>query len=323
MSLTYGYYNSVSGDRLYTAAQMSDYFKGIIANGVLQSVGDAMVVTAAGDMDVEIGIGRAVINGRWAEILDETEKITLNGADNTYPRYTAIVLTNDLTNRQMTLTAIDGTPSATPSYPSISDEQLCLAMVRVNAGVTFISQANIIDTRPDSALCGWTASLVQNLDTSTLFLQWQEAYNNYLSYMETSWGAWFDEGIVKDLNVSLYIEKHELNYYNFYTDSVYHTEIVPLVMGDDYVYKPGDVITVFKNGFHAIEGETEDYTIISTGDGYALSIPYCMKSVMIDVIVLESKVGIPTGGGTDISQYKIDNIDGVATTDTAEGEVTE
>ena len=44
--VTYGFFNSVDGDRRYTADQMSNYFKGLISDGVYEGLGSALVVTA-------------------------------------------------------------------------------------------------------------------------------------------------------------------------------------------------------------------------------------------------------------------------------------
>ena len=44
MSVTYGFYNSINGDRKYNALEMSSIFDGIIVDGVYMSIGDALNV---------------------------------------------------------------------------------------------------------------------------------------------------------------------------------------------------------------------------------------------------------------------------------------
>lgn len=44
MSVTYGFYNSIKGDRKYNALEMSSIFDGIIVDGVYMSIGDALNV---------------------------------------------------------------------------------------------------------------------------------------------------------------------------------------------------------------------------------------------------------------------------------------
>lgn len=48
MSVTYGFYNSIKGDRKYNALEMSSIFDGIIVDGVYMSIGDALNVKSSG-----------------------------------------------------------------------------------------------------------------------------------------------------------------------------------------------------------------------------------------------------------------------------------
>ena len=65
MAITYGYFNSVNGDRTYNADQMSEYFDGLVSNGVYESVGGALQVTAGSGMTVNVASGRGIINCKW------------------------------------------------------------------------------------------------------------------------------------------------------------------------------------------------------------------------------------------------------------------
>lgn len=65
MSVTSGFYDSLNGDRKYTAAEMSAIFDGIINDGVLANIGDAFAVTAEPGNVVTVGTGRAWFNSTW------------------------------------------------------------------------------------------------------------------------------------------------------------------------------------------------------------------------------------------------------------------
>lgn len=65
MSVTSGFYDSLNGDRKYTAAEMSAIFDGIINDGVLANIGDAFAVTAEPGNVVNVGTGRAWFNSTW------------------------------------------------------------------------------------------------------------------------------------------------------------------------------------------------------------------------------------------------------------------
>ena len=161
--LTYGFFNSVNGDRKYNAETISDMFKGLISDGIYKSVGDSFVVGATSGLTLSVGSGRAVVSERWVEN-DAAITITLNAAHVTLNRYTAIVLRRDLTNRQVSLVMIDGTPAANPTKPDIVRNDtlydICLAYVYVGAGVTTITASNITDARGNADVCGYVHMLV-------------------------------------------------------------------------------------------------------------------------------------------------------------------
>ena len=161
--LTYGFFNSVNGDRIYNAETISNMFKGLISDGIYKSVGDSLVVQPSSGLTLLVGSGRAVVSERWVEN-DAAITITLNAAHVTLNRYTAIVLRRDLTNRQITLEMIDGTPATSPAKPSIIRTDtlydICLAYVYVGAGATTIQASNITDMRGNADVCGYVRMLV-------------------------------------------------------------------------------------------------------------------------------------------------------------------
>lgn len=65
MSITSGFYDSLNGDRRYSAKEMSAIFNGIINDGVLANVGEAFIVRASGENTVTVGTGRAWFNSTW------------------------------------------------------------------------------------------------------------------------------------------------------------------------------------------------------------------------------------------------------------------
>lgn len=161
--LTSGFFNSVNGDRTYNAETIGNMFKGLISDGVYKSVGDAFVVSPSSGLTLSVGSGRAIVSERWVEN-DAAVTITLNAAHVTLNRYTAIVLRRDLTNRQVTLVMIDGTPATSPTKPSVVRNDtlydICLAYVYVGAGATTITASNISDARANTDVCGYVHMLV-------------------------------------------------------------------------------------------------------------------------------------------------------------------
>ena len=91
MAFTYGFYNSSSGDRKYTADQVSQIFDGIINDGIYVTIGNALAVQPATGMNIKVCSGRAWFNHTWS--YNSTDYLlTIATPDLTYSRYDAVVL---------------------------------------------------------------------------------------------------------------------------------------------------------------------------------------------------------------------------------------
>lgn len=209
MSIKYGFFNSEDNDRLYNADDMSNYFEGIVSDGVYSNVGQACIVKANGDLTITVGTGRAIISNKWIKI--DTPQILRLYPHASLSRYVAICLQLNLRRRVIILTTISGAASTTPTLPTITNtaeiKYLKLAHVLVTANATSISQSNITDTRSDKRYCGWVTGLVTQVDTSELFLQFQTAYeekleeiNNWQSQLDSEGldGLWADITEIKN-----------------------------------------------------------------------------------------------------------------------------
>lgn len=157
MSLTYGFYNSQSGDRMYSTNQISDFLDGLIKDGIFAPISDGnhhgfqVVETAIPSMAINVSLGKAWFNGTWTKI-DAPYQVEIPAASALLSRIDAIVLTINKTrsSRSNYIEVISGEGSSSnPSKPNIQNEsniyRYVLAYVTVNAGVTSITQANIED----------------------------------------------------------------------------------------------------------------------------------------------------------------------------------
>ena len=159
--IEYGFFNSVDGDRKYNADSFNEFFNGIISDtGVYKKSGGGLQVVPGDGLAVNVSTGKARINQKFANIKG-TETLTLPTADVANGRYDAIILRCDETARTITLGTLTGTPSSSPSYPTISRSEsvfdICLAYVYVGAGATTITESNIVDKREDTAVCGYAS----------------------------------------------------------------------------------------------------------------------------------------------------------------------
>ena len=296
MAVTYGFFNSLDSDRLYNADQMSNYFKGLITNGVYETVDDAMIVLATTGMKVTVGKGRAIIDCKWINI-DALVEVTLSAAHVTLNRYSAICVHLDASNRLMEIVSIDGTNATTPTKPvptnTSTDKYLVLAYVYVGAGVTAITQANITDTRGQS-VCGWVTGLIKQVDTSELFLQWQTAFENYYANitdqfetyyenMTVQFDDWF-ETLTDQLNVNTYVDEFRKRAVLDGTEG----GVVELDM-PGYSYTDGDIIDVYINGLYGDPGY--DYTFDRTATPPTITTEATASETVVSISVKKSRIG--------------------------------
>ena len=67
MTVTFGFYNSVEGDRVYSANEFGSLFDGIIIDGIFESVGAAFGVREQTglNMNIVVGSGRCWFDRTW------------------------------------------------------------------------------------------------------------------------------------------------------------------------------------------------------------------------------------------------------------------
>lgn len=302
MALEYGFFNAVKQtdgtyDRVYNAEQMSRYFNGLVSPGVYESVGGGLQVRAGTGMTVQVQTGRAILgdNCQWLDN-DAVLDIVLNAAHVTLNRYTAIVMRLDYTNRNISIVAVDGANATAPTKPAMTRTsaimEYCLAYVYVGKGVTTITQSAITDTRPDNTVCGWVTGLVQQVDTSQLFLQWQTAYAEFYAQMQAwqtqqaaAFDAWFST-LTGQLQVNTYIQEHRN------TVSV-TTSTTQVSIGISQYVPTTDILIANLNGIALVEGT--DYSISGTGTGAKMTLTKAIDgNNVIEFRVLKSKIGQQT-----------------------------
>lgn len=197
MSFTYGFYNSVNNDRVYDAEQFSSIFDGIINDGIYMSIGGKMYVKANEGMTLKISSGRAWFNHTWS-YNDSDTNITLDNSDALLNRIDAIVLEiNRSTNvRANSFKVIKGTPATRPSRPALTNttniKQYPLAYVRVGAGVTSITQANITNMVGTSQT-PFVTGIIETISITDLVEQWETQFNQWMANIEAENDEWTQE----------------------------------------------------------------------------------------------------------------------------------
>ena len=298
MAITYGFFNAIQQsdgtyDRVYNSDQISDMFEGLISDGIYESVGDAMVVTAAGGMNIQIGTGRMVIDGKWLKN-DSKFDLTLAPSNLQLNRWSAIVARLDRSNRLIEIVEKAGTAATSPAKPvMINNDSIvekCLAHVYVKAGTSEISQTNITDTRANTSLCGWVTGVIEQVDTSELYLQWQKAYEEFYDQMEawqvqqkSLFDTWFST-LTEQLQVNTDVKK-----YHKVVEITDNNGIFALDM-DGYTYEESDILLVNING--VVMTEVYDYLLDTSKTPVEMHTNVDLEpDNILEITVLKSVIG--------------------------------
>lgn len=196
MSLTYGFYNSQSGDRVYSTTQISDFLDGLIEDGVYKNINDGdhvglmVAETTPASTNVQISKGRAWFNGTWTYI-DSAYEVTLTTPSALLSRIDAICLTinKNRASRSNYIEVIEGTGAANnPVKPTVQNEtgiyRHVLGWVRVPAGATSLSQANIENNIGTSTVPFIKGVVEEGISVNALESQWKTEFDEWFDYMK-------------------------------------------------------------------------------------------------------------------------------------------
>lgn len=187
MTLTYGFYNSSSGDRAYDAIQISRIFDGIIADGVYATIGNYFLVSANTGMNLNVGTGRAWFNHTWT-YNDAPVSVTIPTAHATLPRIDIVYLevNEDTAVRANKVDVLQGTPASSPVAPTLTNtatiHQYPLAHVYVGAVVSSIIQANITN-KVGTSSCPFVTGIIDTIDTNDLLIEWEAEFYDWFNYL--------------------------------------------------------------------------------------------------------------------------------------------
>jgi len=184
-------------DRVYLASQFAAYFASFIGNGVYASKSDKLQVVEQDSQGMAVSVlgGQGWINGYWYE---NTESISLaiDVADGVLNRVDSVVLRLGFSERNMWVAVKKGTPAISPLAPALTRNadyyELQLATIDVPAGSIKITQAQITDTRMNQDVCGWVTGVVDQLDTTTLFNQFDAWYDEHTTSWQEQFNTWFE-----------------------------------------------------------------------------------------------------------------------------------
>ena len=215
MTFRSGFWNSIDGDRTYSAEDMAIPFDGIITEGVFANWGDAFKATVTDGSTVTVGSGKAWLSNRWVRN-DSVYQMPINVSNyssSTEPR--TVVVCIDLKVEpyyrfaQFYIVEQRNYSSYTDMLNSITDRtrQNTLPLFAINfaAGDSSIQQSSIMNL-VGTSWCPYVTAPVQTVTVDDIRAKWDASYNSLMndivgnaqtkaneaeSNFEASFNTWF------------------------------------------------------------------------------------------------------------------------------------
>ena len=182
-------HSGMFNDTTYSASDFNLAFKSCLSNGVLGRTASNLQIVESANMLISASAGVAWIEGSWL-YNDNSYSLTIANADGTLHRIDRIVARQNLTTGENTIVVVKGVNSDVPTAPDLVRDgtyyDLSLATIYIAAGTTAITQSMITDTRYDSTVCGQVYCLATDIDTTTLFAQYDAKLTQLIEDMSES-----------------------------------------------------------------------------------------------------------------------------------------
>lgn len=229
-----GFHNSINGDRKVKADFFARFFGSLIGNGVFPNPSTGCQVIANNDMTVTVKTGKAWINGVFYENTADMA-LSLDVADGVLKRIDRVVLQYNTIDRTIAAKVKKGTFASSPVAPSLQRDadayELGIADILVSNGVISVTQANITDLRLNTTYCGIVHGVVDQVDTTTIFNQYQAWFGEFSGDAEAEFNtflAQLENALSGDVAGNLLVKINENT-----------ADILKKLDRDDYVKSPG------------------------------------------------------------------------------------
>lgn len=314
-----GFWDAVDSDRVYTAEDMNKPYSRVVADGVFaandgSASSDLQVVATGINMNLTVLRGQAIVGAKWFELASPI-LITVPANPALYGRIDSVIMQIDRreSGRAGAIVYRTGTAAQTPAAPAINETEGVLeyriANVRVAPSAFHITQTDVTDLR-GSADCPWVTSLIQQVDTSTLWLQFQDAYarqydryaadyRDYIAQQRAAWDAWL-ETLTDELTVST-------NFTSFLETYTTAGTVTNIPIGIAAYDPDADVLQVYINGLLAAPGE--DYELAD--DRESIDLTAALEAGQTVVFVCyKSIVGADIASAVSLIQRVEGKVDG-------------
>lgn len=258
-----GFFDAVNYDRTYSADDMNKPYSRLVADGVFAAQdgnpsSDLQVFASGTGMNITVAKGSGIFASKWFEN-PSTIIITVPDNNAINARLDSVIAQVDkrTSGRVGNIVYRTGAAAATPTPPAINQTanviEYRIANVIVYPSAGAINQNNITDLR-GSTSCPWVTGLIKQVDTSTLWAQFQAAYEaqynqytaDYQTYIEEQRQAW--EDFIHSLTDELTVSTSVVSFTSVYT-SLTEVSHIPINIAS---FDAGtDVLQVYINGLLA------------------------------------------------------------------------
>lgn len=180
-----GFFGSNNGDRKYKSELIATFLSKLFSNGVFNN---ELQVVANDDMSITLKQGLAFLNGYF--YYNPSDKvINISLSDSEQSRIDSIVIRYSKENRQITADVLEGLYSSNPVPPELTRNaniyELRLCNISVEKQTDKITTSMIEDRRFNTTDCGQVISAVQHLDTTDVFAQYENYFNEWFVNLQT------------------------------------------------------------------------------------------------------------------------------------------
>lgn len=274
MAIESYFFNAVESDgvydRVYNSEDFCNYLDLLVGNGVFPNPSTNLQVRSANDgMKIVVGAGSGWINGH--KMINTADlALIVPASDVVLNRVDRVIFFVDYVQRTMGIEIKEGTPAADarakPLQQDSSRFELSLATIIVKKQTSAITDSLISDTR-GSNLCPWVSGLIDQIDASTLFQQFQDAFNTWFTDAKEQFQAGKQFKKLEGIHVTTQPNESSFN-------------VLTYVPHYSFAY---DILEVYINGIH-LTGN--DYTL---SNSYVnLEIPIEEVGAVVDFVVYKS-----------------------------------
>lgn len=193
MAVTSGFFNSVNGDRKYSAEQFGSIFDGVIVDGIFYAVGGQFRVVPAGGNTIEVASGRAWFKHIWI-YNDAPLRLEAVPADVLTNRIDTVIIEVDTRtqNRRASIRIVEGERASTPRRRAMVREsgvyQYPIVDIYRSAGDTMI-EARAITYLGGTGDTPWVTGPLKTIDATDIFDRWDRTMNEQKDAAKNAYDA--------------------------------------------------------------------------------------------------------------------------------------